>query len=271
MAEPHLLAEITEIVSSAQEARWIVEELGGEPDEARAIALRRRQGEPLQYLLGSWPFRSIELLVDSRALIPRPETEQVVGVALAELAARGRGDGTPVVVDLGAGTGAIGLSAASELAAEGTVVDLVLVDRSPAALALARENAERLGISARLELGTWHEGIPAELVGRVDLLISNPPYIDLAMAPTLAAELSHEPPEALFSAAGPDGIPGMADVAVVIAGAPASLAPGGILVVEMGEGQVAPAVELAAAAGLAEARAFEDLAGHPRGIVAVRP
>ena len=145
---------IAERVGSVREARWIVEHTGGEARSALALADRRAAGEPLQYVLGRWPFRCLELAVDRRVLIPRPETEQVVEVALAELASLVIGDGSPdravsrtgpVAVDLGTGSGAIALS----LAVEGGAVapDLVVwaTDASDEALEVAGMEPCRAG------------------------------------------------------------------------------------------------------------------------------
>src|SRR5688500_2404619 len=135
---------------------------------------RRAAGEPLQYVLGAWGFRSLDLYVDRRVLIPRPETEQVVEVALAEL--RALGAAKPLVVDLGTGSGAIALSIAPEVPTS----QVWATDASPAALAVARANLAGIGRAAarvRLEHGSWFAALPKLLQGRVDMVISNPPYV----------------------------------------------------------------------------------------------
>lgn len=131
---------------------------------------RRAAGEPLQYVLGSWGFRHLDLLVDRRVLIPRPETEQVVELALREVDRVG----ATLAVDLGTGSGAIGLS----LAFERIDLSVWATDRSPDALAVARANLAGIGRAAtrvRLAEGDWFAALPAELAGTVDVLVTNPP------------------------------------------------------------------------------------------------
>ena len=169
-------------------------------DFVEGMVDRRRRGEPLQYVLGIWSFRRLELVVDRRVLIPRPETETVVDVALAEL--RLLGVGQPLVVDLGTGSGAIAISVALEVPAArvwGT-------DRSEDALAVARANLSGMGgrvaPRVRLAAGDWFEALPDELRGRVDLVVANPPYVgDDEVLPAEVADW--EPAGALF--AGPTG------------------------------------------------------------------
>ena len=270
MAESRLLGELAQMVGSVREAAWILEQIE-DPDAARSLARRRATGEPLQYLLGSWPFRTIELTVDDRALIPRPETEQVVEHALTAWRRTRPGSDALVIADLGTGTGAIGLSLGVELSAEASIEEILLVDRSLAALELAGENAARLDVDVELCCGSWHDGVPLERRGGIHLLVSNPPYVALADEPMLGVELAYEPRTALFAADADDATPGFADVASVIDGALDSLAPGGIVVVEMAEHQVPVALDRARSGGLVDLVAFDDLAGHPRGIVGRAP
>jgi hypothetical protein len=169
-----LVASIAAQVGSDQEARWIVEH--GGPGGAQALADRRASGEPLQYVLGRWPFRSIELAVDPRVLIPRPETEQVVEVALGELARLARtGEATKTCVDLGTGSGAIALSLAVEGIPICAGLEVWATDVSSDALAVAEGNLESLAAGSpdlfeRLHLahGSWFEALPASLVGGAD-------------------------------------------------------------------------------------------------------
>ena len=135
---------------------------------------RRISGEPLQYVMGRWAFRHLDLLVDSRVLIPRPETELVAETALQFA----RASNPRVVVDLGTGSGAIGLSLALELPLDGTTV--WLTDNSLDALDVARANAAgigRAGANVRIAHGDWFDALPGELRGTIDVLVSNPPYI----------------------------------------------------------------------------------------------
>lgn len=265
------------------EGRWLVEEASGleaaewiagrdELATQRAVAHldamvgRRLSGEPIQYVLGRWGFRSLDLLCDRRVLIPRPETEQVVDVALATLdqVLLARPDGhRATVVDLGTGSGAIALS----VAVERNGVDLWGVDASEDALEVARANLGGLGMAGgrvRLLHGSWYEPLPAELRGAVDLIVTNPPYVgedeDLH-----ASVLDWEPAGALVP--GPTGFEAYE---AIFAGAAAWLAGDGALVAEIGAAQADRVVELAEAAGLVEVEVHQDHAGLDRAVVARR-
>ncbi len=266
---------------AALDARCLVERssgLGGaelvlgldRPATRREVAFfdqmleRRLIGEPLQYVLGVWDFRTIELLVDRRALIPRPETEVVVGHALAEIdRCRAAAPAGRLVraVDLGTGSGAIGLS----LAAERPGLEVWLTETSPDALALARANLAGLGGPAtrvNVVAGDWFAALPPELRSGIDVVVSNPPYIatddDID-----AIVLEWEPASALF--AGPDGLD---DLRTLVAHAPRWLAPGGALVLELGSSQAERVLALAHESGFANCRIEPDLAGRPRCLVA---
>jgi release factor glutamine methyltransferase len=278
MGDDGLLAELTSLTGSSREARWLLEDVSATTSAhdvrsvALALAARRQNGEPLQYLLGHWPFRGLDLEVDPRVLIPRPETEQLVEVLLERWRHHRPGADALIAVDLGTGSGAIGLSVAAELGAEATWQRVVLTDRSPDALHVAARNAERVGMpEVVVALGEWFAALPVELRGSVHLLAANPPYVDAGFVSSMAIELSFEPPGALFSEDAVDGTPGFADVEAIITDAASWLAPGGVLAIEMAEHQVAPAMAMAMAHGLEGVEAFEDLAGKPRGIVAVAP
>jgi release factor glutamine methyltransferase len=278
-------------LGAGHESRWIAEEASGlegsallrdldEPaPEAAALHLdemvrRRLAGEPLQYVLGHWAFRGLDLVVDARVLIPRPETETVVEVALAELerlTGRGR---PPVVVDLGTGSGAIALSIASE---NGPMLHLRptrepepsiwATDASLSALSLARANLAGLGAAAsrvRLVDGDWYGALPAELRGGVDLVVSNPPYVSEEEWVSLDAVVrEHEPKGALVS--GPTGLEA---IDAVVSGAPAFLARAGAVVVEIAPHQSRDGAGVARAAGFVEVEVRRDLAGRPRVLVA---
>ncbi len=264
---------------AANEARWLCEEVSGaggaewmaQLDTAAtagsvarldAMVARRLAGEPLQYVIGSWAFRHLDLMVDRRVLIPRPETELVVDVALARAAAMPR----PIVVaDLGTGSGAIALALAYELPLSG--VEVWATDKSGGALDVARANLAGLGRSAanvRMAQGDWFGALPADLEGRLDLVVSNPPYVGTG-EPLDDAVRRFEPVEALF--AGRDGLDA---IRILVAGAARWLRPGGALVVEIGAGQGRPASDLARAAGLVEVEVAADLAGRDRVLTAVR-
>jgi len=292
-------------LGSATEARWMVDHVvGAGPSGAPvgdagwatldSLADRRLTGEPLQYVLGRWAFRHLDLRVDRRALIPRPETEQVVEVALAELrrlAARrqlvgrsatgaggpdgGTSDGGtsewegPVVVDLGTGTGAIALSVATE-----TDARVWAADADPDALALAASNldevaADRPDVAGRVSLvaGRWFDALPCELRGHVDLVVSNPPYVAAGEWDGLDPEVRREPRQALVAADGTDGTPGLADVEAVLRGSVGWLARPGAVVVELDPRQAAPAAAMAEAVGFGDVRIERDLAGRDRAVV----
>ncbi|MCU1453071.1 MAG: protein-(glutamine-N5) methyltransferase, release factor-specific [Acidimicrobiales bacterium] len=267
--------------AGGREVRWMIEEASGyegadllvlldQPAPERgAVALagmvrRRVAGEPIQYVLGHWPFRILDLLVDRRVLIPRPETEQVVERALAELDAVTRPGRRGTVVDLGSGSGAIGLSVAAER--PGTTV--WCVDASADALAVTRANLAGLGMAGgrvRVAEGSWFEPLPPELRGAVDLVVTNPPYV--AADELLPPEVQDwEPAAALV--AGPTGLEAIEQIVAEVG---AWLAPGGALVVEIGATQGPAASEIAAVAGFVDIALHPDLAGHDRALVARTP
>ena len=219
----------------------------------------RTRRRPLQHLVGTQAFWKHEFLVTPDVLIPRPETELVVEESLRLLAGHDR----PVVVDVGTGSGCIALS----LAAERPDAEMHAIDRSPAALAVARANADRLGLSARV---AFHEGDLLAPLGRaaahLDLIVSNPPYADPAGRQGLAPEVrDHEPPMALFP---PDDA-----YSIYRRLAPeafAALRPGGGLVLEIGLGMDREVTAIVAAAGFTVDAIKPDLQGIPRTVVARR-
>ena len=279
-----LLDETTELLGDRNEARWMCEEASGldgtefleeidRPATQRmglalqAMVGRRLAGEPLQYVLGHWPFRHIDLLVDRRVLIPRPETELVAETALGiALAAHGRrGERTTRVVDLGTGSGAIGLAIANEM--PNTGVEVWITDASADALDVARANIAGIGRNAaniRVAFGEWCAALPDELRGSFDVVVSNPPYIAADDEDLDASVRDHEPHTALFSAND-----GLADVFAIAAQAREWLTRDGWLVLEIGHLQgVAVRAELERL-GYANVEVKADLAGHDRIAVAV--
>lgn len=227
---------------------------------------RRLTGEPLQYVLGEWSFRALDLFVDARVLIPRPETETVVEVALAEfdrIADRRGGDVPVTVVDLGTGSGAIALS----FAFERPRAQVWATDRSADALAVARANLTGIGRAATrvtLREGAWFDALPSELRGHVDLLVSNPPYV--AAADDLPLEVSGwEPSGALV--AGPRGTE---DVEHLIDHAGAWLAADGSLVLEMAPHQTEAMATRARDRGYGAVEVADDLTGRARLVIARR-
>ena len=226
-------------------------------EKIRPLVRRRGQCEPLQYVLGEIEFHGLRLKIDRRALIPRPETELLVATALAACApppAR--------VLDLGTGSGAIALAMAKELPAAAVTA----VEVSDEALALARENAAGTGLAERITFlkSSWFAALPAE--ARFDLIVANPPYLSAEETAATAPEVQgHEPALALTAADG-----GCADLRMIIAGAPAFLVPGGLLVLETGIAQHAELTALAQAAGFARVESRPDLAGRDRFVLAWR-
>jgi release factor glutamine methyltransferase len=230
-----------------------------------SMLARRRAGEPLQYVVGSWGFRGLDLHLDPRVMIPRPETEQVAEVALAELRrlARGAPGRRLRAADLGTGSGAIALSLVAELPA----VEVWATDASAAALDVARANLAGLGgPGARVTLaqGRWYRALPPELAGHLDLVVSNPPYVPEADWAALAPEVrAWEPKSALVP--GPAGTEALAEI---VGQAPAWLARPGSLVVEVGEGQASVVSAWARQAGFGSVEVVADLAGRPRALLA---
>jgi release factor glutamine methyltransferase len=274
VAPDALFDELTSALGSQVEARWLLEDLDG-PDgpartaRARELAARRASGEPLQYVLGHWSFRGLDLLVDARALVPRPETEVLAGLALERV--RARGDGA-LACDLGCGSGAIALSLATEASDAGLAVEVHATDVDGGALELARCNAARVGAGGVVfHLGAWHEALPGSLRGRIDVCCANPPYVGVAERGSLAVELDFEPQVALVAADGADGTPGLAAIEAVVEGALAWLAPGGTLLVEHGDAHREAVTSLAVRSGLEAVADHDDLAGRPRVLEARAP
>lgn len=272
-----LLREAADLLGD-QDARRIVEEITGaepgrlhrvldDPVTERGVArfdamlARRRAGEPLQYVLGRWGFRSLDLMVDPRVLIPRPETEVVAGLAVDALHARARtGQRQLLVADLGTGTGAIALS----IAVECSTARVIATDASPDALAVARANLSGIGRAATrvsLHEGSWFDAVPPAAEGSLDLIVSNPPYVaDHEDLPEVVERW--EPADALR--AGPDGLD---DLRHIVEHAPRWLAPAGTLVLEMAPQQTEVVAEMASDRGLAPS-IHTDLAGRARAVVA---
>jgi release factor glutamine methyltransferase len=251
---PRLDAELLLAAAMGVERAAIVADPGRPlpPEAVRAFAdfaRRRREREPVAYILGAKGFRFLDLAVDPRVLIPRPETEHVVEAALA-LPAGAR------VVDVGTGSGAIALA----LKHERPDLTVVATDVSEAALAVAAANAARLGLDVELLAGD----LLAPVGGRVDAVVSNPPYVATADRLMLAPEITrHEPAGALF--AGADGLAVVRRLVAEIAASGATFA-----ALEVGAGQAAAVAALFVAAGLPETEHVSDLAGVERVVVARR-
>ncbi|HXY44922.1 MAG TPA: peptide chain release factor N(5)-glutamine methyltransferase [Acidimicrobiales bacterium] len=275
-----VLAESARALEDPREAGWIVQHASGLARPMIMSALdaavpasvvariqvlveRRRSGEPLQRVLGEWGFRGIEVAVDGRALVPRPETEIVVEQALAQLELAG----PPWrVVDLGTGSGVIALSIASEHPS----AHVYGTDASGDALCLAEENLARQPdhVRARVQLlaGDWFAALPSGVAGSIAVVVSNPPYLAEAEWPTLEPVVrDYDPYEALVA-----GETGLEAIAVLVTEAPRWLRPGGALVLEIAPHQTDAALALAAGGGYASATVVDDLAGRPRVLVARR-
>jgi len=273
--------KLSEIDESGFEAKQIVLEACGasssdwhevesQPATVKGVAKvdkfvqRRLGGEPLQYVLGSWGFRQLDLMVDSRVLIPRPETEEVVGWAIESLnKIETTNNRTTKVLDLGTGSGAIGLSIASEVDRS----EVWLTDSSQDCIDVARANLSGLGVkgsNVNIVFGDWFDALSSVHKNSFNLIISNPPYI--APNETLdSSVLDWEPSDALISE--PNG-----DEAInhIIDHASQWLTPDGVLVLEMAPWQVEPAVKKAQN----KYRFVEfktDLSNHPRCLIAQEP
>lgn len=227
----------------------------------RELVRRRASGEPVAYILGKAGFWTLDLTVDSRVLIPRPETEHLVDAALRF--ARQFDHRAWRIADVGTGSGALALALASELH-ESTIL---AVDVSAPALEVARENAQRTGLRDRVRFvrGDVLEPL-GDREGVVDIVVSNPPYVaddDVDLEPDVAA---HEPAVALF--AGPSG---EAVIARLVTQAARALVPGGLLLVEHGRNQGASTRRMAEDAGFVEVATLRDYASHERVLYARRP
>lgn len=225
-----------------------------EVDAYRELLRRRAAGAPVAYLTGTREFWSVPLAVTPDVLIPRPETELLVERVLA-----GRVDGEPRILDLGTGSGALAIALARELPA----ARVVAVDVSPAAAAVATANAARAGVAERVTVvvGSWTA--PLDAAARFDVIVSNPPYVPTAALAGLAPEVQAEPALALDG-----GEDGLAAYRALVPQAAARLAPGGRLLLEVGEGQAETVAAIAVAAGLEGVAWHADLAGIARVVTA---
>ena len=238
------------------EARWLMEAAAGDDAKLEAFAARRLAGEPVDRILGSRGFWTLDLAVRPDVLSPRSDTETVVRAALG-LTLAGAPAGAPRrILDLGTGSGAILLALLSELpGATG-----LGIDASEAALAAARENAARTGLAGRAAFrrGDWTAGLKE----RFDIVVSNPPYIPTAAIVGLEAEVrDHDPVLALDG--GPDGL---ACYRTLLPGIAAALEPAGCAVLEFGDGQGPDVRRLGEAAGLRFTAFHNDLGGRERAV-----
>lgn len=254
------------IDSPRMEARWLLGHAMGVPAETllrdpraavgpaagarfTAMLARRARREPMAYIIGTAGFWGLEFAVSRATLIPRADSEALVEAALEHA------PGARRVLDLGTGTGCLLLAVLSEMpGATGIGIDI-----NPAAAALARRNATALGLPAQFLAGDW----AAALDGQFDLVLSNPPYIEAASIPTLMPEVAgHEPSAALDG-----GADGFDAYRAILAELPRLLAPGGVAILELGQGQAPTVAALAGAAGLEWLTPRADLNGVVRAVV----
>ena len=234
----------------------------------QSMLARYAAGEPLQYVMGRWAFRRLDLLVDSRVLIPRPETEllveHVTRYALQKIRDVGRG---VTIADLGTGSGAVGLSLLHELPFESA--EVWMTDVSEDALHVARANAAGVGrnaVGARFGHGHWYAALSEDLRGSLDAIVSNPPYIATGDPLVGDSVLKWEPHNALFA-----GADGLSDLRVIVSGATDWLVPGGLLAVEMGFTQGTEVSQLFTSAGFTKVSVHKDLAGLDRFVTGLAP
>lgn len=273
------LVSTTEIVGDRVIAKWLCEHAAGvDSDEWLDVvddkvtqrcglhldAMMRRylSGEPLQYVLGRWAFRHLDLMVDQRVLIPRPETEQLVDLVLdavrSELSQEVR------IADLGTGTGAIGLSLLYELPLGSARV--WLTDNSNDVADVTRANLAGLGRAAmygQISVGSWYDALPLDLRGSFDVVVSNPPYIARNDSEVEDKVRDWEPHLALFA---DDN--GLGALRAIISSASTWLRKGGILAVEIGHTQAEAVSQLCKESGLVNVVVHVDATHRERFVTA---
>ncbi len=259
VADSELLARISQKLGDHQLAKWIVDEAFRNriraDSEIYALEMvdRYLRGEPIQYVFGHWSFRSLELKCDTRALIPRPETEQLVDLVKAEISAHPE---IVKILEIGTGTGAISLALGSEVAG----LKIIATELSALALELARENMEaQLGLVSEVVMlrSDLFDEVPESML--FDLIVSNPPYIS-SSALLDSRVVDHEPPEALFG-----GADGLLVIRRMIRDAPARLVGEGAQVfLEINENHGELVSDLALKSGFTRVEIHCDLAGRNR-------
>jgi len=221
-----------------------------------ALLARRLRGEPMAYILGGREFYGLALQVTPDTLIPRPDTEMLVGVALGRILSDHQVD----VLDLGTGSGAIALA----IAKHRPHAHVVAVDASSAALEVAKKNATTLQVSnVQFVLSSWFSALETQ---RFDVIVSNPPYIEQNDAHLSQGDLRFEPVKALAS-----GTDGLDDIRRIIADSLVHLVPQGWLMLEHGYNQARRVADLMADAGLVEIETVQDLGGNDRVTIGKNP
>ena len=246
------------LAAAGENAAWLI----GDPEVSPEVAARfreglrrRRSGEPLQYVEGTVHFGPLELLIDDRALIPRPETERLWELAIDQMRSEPR-----VVVDLCSGSGNLALAFKHVF----PNAEVYGVDISPDAVTLARVNAARTGLAVDFMVGDLFAGLPPSIRRRVDLLVSNPPYIGGGEIDDLPAEVREYEPIAALEA-GPTGLEVLRRIAV---GAPDWLRPAGIIACEIGDTQGDACMRIFSHFG---PRIEDDLTGRSRYVLGSAP
>ena len=244
--------------SAAELLLYRNDHIDGDLVEQIGLAIERRAAhEPVHRILGRRAFYDIELALSAETLEPRPDTEVLIDMLLPHLRKMAAAKPVPRILDLGTGTGAIGLSLVHAVES----VEAVLTDLSPDALATATRNAESLGLASRVKpvLSSWYDKVE----GRFDIIVSNPPYIVTSLIDSLSADVKCFDP-ILALDGGPDGLDAYRRIAE---GALVHLAEGGLVAVEIGYDQKEQVTALFEAAGLHRVEAVRDLGGNDRALL----
>jgi release factor glutamine methyltransferase len=272
-----LLDETTDTCGNRTTARWLCEHASGADGVAfdeildelattrcvvhlDAMLSRWATGEPLQYVLGRWAFRYLDVMVDSRVLIPRPETEVLAGIVIDHCRAVASSGRHVLVADVGTGSGVIGLSVLSEMAVDTCTV--WMTDESDDAIDVARANAVGIGraaTGARFGVGNWCDALPQAQRQQFDVIVANPPYIAEGDVDIEDSVKLWEPHSALFS-----GNDGLDDISVIVEQSTSWLCDRGMLAIEMGYRQGDVVQELFVQHGFIDVTVHRDLADRER-------